>query len=75
MGANGSSRPNMTQRAILKDTKLDMSLKFYSDYMDTLSPFSKKNSLSIMILELHYIDVKTTFLKEDLNEEVYMNHS
>jgi hypothetical protein len=51
---------NMTQRAILKNTKLDMSLKCYSDYMDTFSPVSKKNSLSIMILDLHYIDVKTT---------------
>ena len=49
------------------------------DYHDTFSPVSKKDSLRIIMalvahfdLELHQMDVKTTFLNGELEEEVYM---
>jgi hypothetical protein len=49
------------------------------DYTDTFSPVSKKDSLRVILalvahfdLELHQMDVKTTFLNGDLEEEVYM---
>ena len=49
------------------------------DYHETFSPVSKKDSFRIIMalvahfdLELHQMDVKTTFLNRDLEEEVYM---
>ncbi|RVW72970.1 Retrovirus-related Pol polyprotein from transposon TNT 1-94 [Vitis vinifera] len=49
------------------------------DYTETFSPISKKDSLRIILalvahfdLELQQIDVKTTFLNGELEEEVYM---
>ncbi|KAL0455815.1 UNVERIFIED_CONTAM: Retrovirus-related Pol polyprotein from transposon TNT 1-94 [Sesamum latifolium] len=49
------------------------------DYMETFSPVSKKDLLrTIMVLvahfdmDLHQLDVKTTFLNGELEEEVYM---
>lgn len=50
------------------------------DYNETFFPVSKKDSLRVAMplvahfdLELHQIDVKTTFLNEGLEEEVYMD--
>ncbi|CAH9072186.1 unnamed protein product [Cuscuta epithymum] len=50
------------------------------DYKETFSPVSKKDSLRVVMalvahfdLELHQMDVKTTFLNGDLEEEVYMD--
>ena len=50
------------------------------DYKETFSPVSKKDSLRIIMalvaqydLELHQMDVKTTFLNEDIEEEIYMD--
>ena len=49
------------------------------EYHETYSPVSKKDSFRIVMaivahlnLELHQMDVKTTFLNGDLEEEVYM---
>jgi hypothetical protein len=49
------------------------------DYHETFSPVSKNDSFRIIIeliahfdLELHQMDVKTSFLNGDLEEEVYM---
>jgi hypothetical protein len=49
------------------------------DYTETFSSVSCKDSLRIIMalvahydLELHQMDVKTTFLNEDLLENVYM---
>ncbi|KAL6324389.1 hypothetical protein AAG906_012993 [Vitis piasezkii] len=49
------------------------------DYTETFSPISKKDSLRIILalvahfdLELQQMDVKTTFLNGELEEEVYM---
>ena len=49
------------------------------DYHDTFSHVSKKDLFRIIIalvahfdMELHQMDVKTTFLNGDLEEEVYM---
>ncbi|RVX15068.1 Retrovirus-related Pol polyprotein from transposon TNT 1-94 [Vitis vinifera] len=49
------------------------------DYRDTFSPVSKKDSLKIIMalvahfdLELHQMDVKTTFLNGNLDEDIYM---
>ncbi|TYK14839.1 reverse transcriptase [Cucumis melo var. makuwa] len=50
------------------------------DYKETFSPVSKKDSLIIIMalvahydLELHQMDVKTVFLNENLDEEVFMD--
>ena len=50
------------------------------DYKETFSPVSRKDSLRIVMalvahfdLELHQMDVKTTFLNGELEEEVYMD--
>ena len=49
------------------------------DYNETFSPVSKKDSLLIIMtlvahfdLELQQMDMKTTFLNGNLEEEVYM---
>ena len=49
------------------------------DYNETFSPVSCKDSFRIIMalvahydLELHQMDVKTTFFNEDLDENVYM---
>ena len=49
------------------------------DYTETFSPVSKKDSLRIILvlvahfdMELHQMDVKTAFLKGELQEKVYM---
>ena len=49
------------------------------DYTETFSPVSSKDAFKIMIalvvhfdLELHQMDVKTTFLNGNLSENVYM---
>ena len=51
-------------------------------YKETLSPVSEKDSLRIIMdvvthydLELHQMNVKTIFLNEYLEEEVYMDQS
>ena len=48
--------------------------------METFSPVSSKDSLYINLtivthfdLEFHQMDVRTTFLNEDLVEDVYMS--
>lgn len=48
-------------------------------YNQTFSPISKKDSLRIMMalvvhfdLELHQMDVRTTFINDDLEKEMYM---
>ena len=50
------------------------------DFIETFSPFSIKDSFKLIMvlvahfdLELHQMDVKTTFLNGDLSEEVYMS--
>ena len=50
------------------------------DFKETFSSVSTKDSLCIIMtivahfdLELHQIDVRTTFLNEDLVEDVYMS--
>ncbi|KAM0981261.1 hypothetical protein ACFX2A_014615 [Malus domestica] len=49
------------------------------DYNDTFSPVSSKDSMRIIRaltshfdLELHQMDVKTAFLNDDLQEDIYM---
>ena len=49
------------------------------DCKETFSPILKKDSLRIIMalvvhydLELHQMDIKTTFLNDDLEEEIYM---
>ena len=50
------------------------------DFKETLSPVSTKDSLRIIMaivahfdLELHHMDVRTTFLNGDLVKDVYMS--
>jgi len=49
------------------------------DYFDIYSPILRITSIHMLIviaalnnLEIHQIDVKTVFLKVDLDEEIYM---
>ena len=49
------------------------------DYFDTYSSVTKINSIRMVLaiaalrnLEVHQMDVKTTFLNGDLDEEIYM---
>ena len=49
------------------------------DYFDTYSPVSRITSIRILIaiaslnnMEIHHMDVKTTFLNVELDEEIYM---
>ena len=49
------------------------------DYFDTYSPVTRITSIRMIIaiaavykLEIHQMDVKTTFLNEDLEEEIYL---
>ena len=49
------------------------------DYFDTYSPVTRITSIRMLIaiaalfnLEIHQMDVKTAFLNDDLNEEIYM---
>ena len=49
------------------------------DYFDTYSPITRINSIRMVMaitalrnLEVHHMDVKTTFLNGDLEEEIYM---
>ena len=49
------------------------------DYFDTYSPVTRISSILMLIaitaihnLKIHQIDVKTTFLNGDLDEEIYM---
>ncbi|GJV82207.1 zinc finger, CCHC-type containing protein [Tanacetum coccineum] len=50
------------------------------DYFDTYAPVARINTIRLLItlasihnLIIHHIDVKTTFLNDELDEEVYMN--
>jgi hypothetical protein len=54
-------------------------VKRRTDYNETFSPVSYKDSFRIIMalvahydLELHQMDVKTTFLNGDLEENVYI---
>ena len=49
------------------------------DYFDTYSPVTRITSIQMVLaiaalrnLEIHQMDVKTTFLNGDLDEEIYM---
>ena len=53
--------------------------KYGIDYFDTYSPVTKIATIRVMFalastrnLLLHQMDVKTTFLNDDLDEEIYM---
>ena len=84
LDANGYSRPKETAKEMLKDTRLGWLLKgIHSEkslISQTFSPVSTKDSFRLVMalvahfdLELHQMDVKTTFLNGDLSEEVYMS--
>ena len=69
---------------ISSDIKLDLQLRVILkkgiNYHETFSLAYKKDSFRIIMaliahfdLELHQMNVKTTFLNGDMEEEVYMN--
>ena len=52
------------------------------DFKETYSPVSSRNSFRIVMtliahfdLELHQMDVRTAFLNDDLEEEIYIEQS
>ena len=62
-------------RLVIKSYKQTKAL----DYFDTNSPVTRINSLRMMLeiatlrnIEVRQMDVKTTFLNGDLEEEIYM---
>ena len=82
---NGSLRTNVTLMAILYYVRPNLLLRVLLkkngiNYKKAFSPLSKKDSLRIIItlvarydLELHQMDVKTIFLNQNLEEEIYMD--
>jgi hypothetical protein len=51
------------------------------DFGDIFSPVAKLNSIRLLIflaavfdIEIEYMDIKTTILHGDLEEEIYMKH-
>ena len=65
-------------RLVAKDFKQ----KAYLDFFDTFSPVTRITSIRLLIaiaiaaifdLKIHQMDVKTTFLNGDLDEEIYMD--
>ena len=63
-------------RIVVKDFKQKADL----DFFDTFSPVTRITSIRLLIaiaaifyLKIHQMDVKTTFLNEDLEEEIYMD--
>ena len=74
MNADGSI-DKYKARLVIKGYKQKEGL----DYFDTYSPITRISSIRMLIaiaaihdLEIHQMDVKTTFLNGDLDEEVYM---
>ena len=74
MKANGSI-DKYKVRLVIKGYKQREGL----DYFDTYSPVTRISSIRMLIaiaaihnLEIHQMDVKTTFLNGDLDEEIYM---
>jgi hypothetical protein len=84
LDANGSTELSMHQMEVLKDTRLRLVAKGFSqvegiDYNETFSPVAKMNSICLVLAlaashkwEVHQMDVKSVFLHEDLQEEIYM---
>ena len=74
----------MSQYGSIDKYKARLVIKYYKkteglDYFDTYSPLTRIKSIrmvlaiaAIKILEVRQIDVRTAFLNEDLNEEIYM---
>ena len=81
---DGSTRQNVTPKGMQKDIKHDLwqyALRKENEQiiMKVFSPVLCKNSFKIIMmlmahydLELHQMDVKTTFLNGDLHENDYM---
>jgi hypothetical protein len=51
------------------------------DYFDTYSPIARMTTINMLValaachdLLIHHMDVKTAFLKGEMDEEIYMNH-
>ena len=66
---------NYKARLVIKGYKQTEGL----DFFDTYSPVTRINSIRMVLaivalrkLEVHQMDVKTTFLNGDLEEEIYM---
>ncbi|RDX85156.1 hypothetical protein CR513_33689, partial [Mucuna pruriens] len=78
MQDNNDSKGNIEIYKARLITK-DFTQKEGIDYKETFSPTSSKDSFRIIMalvahfdLELHHIDVKTTFLNGDIDEMIYM---
>jgi hypothetical protein len=77
---NGSTELSMHQMEVLKDTRLELVAKGFSqvegiDYNETFSPVAKMNSICLVLSlaashkwEVHQMDVKSAFLHGDLQE-------
>jgi hypothetical protein len=81
---NGCIELSMHQMEVLKDIRLWLVAKGFSqvegiDYNETFSPIAKMKSIHLVLAlvtshkwEVHQMDVKSTFLHGDLQEEIYM---
>ena len=73
---SGSDKPKYKARLIAKGFKQEHGV----DYDEIFSPVLKMTTLWLLLgvvatedLELEKLDVKTTFLRSDLEEEIYMS--
>jgi hypothetical protein len=81
---NGSIELSMHHMEVLKDTRLQLVTKGFSqvegiDYNETFSHVAKMNSICLVLSldashkwEVHQMDVKSSFFHGDFQEEIYM---
>jgi hypothetical protein len=83
LGVNGCSRKSLDLMVLLKDKRWGLykgySKKKCEDFFDTYSPVPRLTTIRVLLylaashgLIVHQMDVKTTFLNGELDEEIYM---
>jgi hypothetical protein len=84
LGINGCSRKKLRPDGTIERYKASLVIKGYSqkegeDFFDTYSPMARLTTILVLLslaathgLIVHQMDVKTTFLNGELDEEIYM---
>jgi hypothetical protein len=84
LGVNGCSRKKLRPNGTIERYKARLVIKSYSQkedeyFFDTYSPVARLTTIRVLLslaasygLFVHQMDVKTTFLNRELDEEIYM---